>query len=178
MLLKNYYPYEYVESVFTIDYKKLYELGYRGLIIDIDNTLVPHGADSTPEVDELITKIQSLGFTTLLLSNNDKARVERFLKNIDSLYICDSDKPNTEGFLKSVEKLNLDKKQTIVIGDQTYTDIIGANKSGLASILVKYIGFYKKDKKGIRRTIEKFVLFTYKLRNKYNHRLGGIELKE
>ena len=57
-MLKKLYPYEYVESVFTINYKKLYKMGYRGIIFDIDNTLVPHGADSTKEIDELFKKIQ------------------------------------------------------------------------------------------------------------------------
>jgi len=47
-MFRLFYPYEYVESVFTIDYNKLYSLGYRGIIFDIDNTLVHHGEDSTP----------------------------------------------------------------------------------------------------------------------------------
>lgn len=59
-MLKDLYPYEYVESVFTIDYKKLYQNGYRGLLFDIDNTLVPHGENSTPEVDELFKNIQNI----------------------------------------------------------------------------------------------------------------------
>ena len=68
-MLKKLFPYEYVESVFTIDYKKLYKKGYRGLIFDIDNTLVSHGADSTPEIDRLFKQIQNLGFKTFLLSD-------------------------------------------------------------------------------------------------------------
>ena len=66
-MFKKLYPYEYVESVFTIDYNKLYNNGYRGLIFDIDNTLVPHGEDSTPQIDELFKKIQKMGFKTFLL---------------------------------------------------------------------------------------------------------------
>lgn len=78
-MLKNYYPHEYVKSVFLIDYQKLYQKGFRGIIFDIDNTLVHHGDDSTPEIDALFYKIQSLGLKTLLLSNNDRERVERFI---------------------------------------------------------------------------------------------------
>jgi predicted HAD superfamily phosphohydrolase YqeG len=52
-MLKLLYPFEYVDSVFSIDYKKLYELGYRGIMFDIDNTLTHHGEDSTKEVDNL-----------------------------------------------------------------------------------------------------------------------------
>ena len=82
-MIKKYYPYEYAESVFMIDYQKLYQKGFRGIIFDIDNTLVHHGDDSTPEIDDLFRKIQGLGLKTLLLSNNDRGRVERFIKNID-----------------------------------------------------------------------------------------------
>ena len=89
-MLKIFYPYEYVESVFSIDYKKLYEKGYRGLIFDIDNTLVHHGEDSTREIDELFKEVQKIGFKTLVLSNNSEKRVQKFLENIDSLYIHDA----------------------------------------------------------------------------------------
>lgn len=86
-LISRYFPYEYVEDVFSIDYKRLYEKGYRGLVFDIDNTLVPHGADSTKEVDDLFVRIHETGLKTLLLSNNSEARIKRFLANIDTLYI-------------------------------------------------------------------------------------------
>ena len=75
-MIKKYYPYEYAESVFMIDYQKLYQKGFRGIIFDIDNTLVHHGDDSTPEIDDLFRKIQGLGLKTLLLSNNDPSEYQ------------------------------------------------------------------------------------------------------
>ena len=77
-MLKIFYPYEYLEDVFTIDYQALCDKGFKGLIFDIDNTLVPHGADSTEQVDELFATLHSMGFSTLLLSNNNRQRIERF----------------------------------------------------------------------------------------------------
>ena len=77
-MLEIFYPYEYVESVFSIDYKKLIKLGYKGLIFDIDNTLVHHGEDSTREVDELFKEIQNMGLKTVILSNNSERRVKNF----------------------------------------------------------------------------------------------------
>ncbi|MBQ7242127.1 MAG: HAD-IIIA family hydrolase [Firmicutes bacterium] len=177
-MLKKFYPYEYEESVFSIDYEKLYEKGFRGLIFDIDNTLVPHGADSTAEVDEFFRYIQGLGFKTLLLSNNDEERTLRFLKNIDSLYICDADKPKPAGYLKAVDMLDMPKNQAVVIGDQIFTDIYGANRSGLASILVKFIGHDTVSKAGRRRKLENFVLHFYKRSKSCYMRLGGIHRKE
>lgn len=174
-MLKNFYPYEYVESVFTINYEKLYEKGYRGIIFDIDNTLVPHGKDSTREVDELFEKIQSMGFKTFLLSNNGEERIKRFLKNINCLYISNADKPQTHNYLKAIEMMNLNKNEVVFIGDQVFTDIVGANKSGIDNILVKYIGYYDKQKIGITRNIEKIILKIYQKSKKYKNRIGNIE---
>ena len=56
-MFKKFYPYEYANSVFDVDYKELYNKGYKGIIFDIDNTLVHHGDDSTKEVDELFREI-------------------------------------------------------------------------------------------------------------------------
>ena len=173
-MLKWLYPYEYAESVFTIDYRKLYSSGYRGILFDIDNTLVPHGAGSTPQVDELFRELHEIGFGTLLLSNNDEERIRMFMENIDSLYICDANKPERDGYLRGVEMLGIRKEEAIVIGDQVFTDIFGANRCGLASILVKYIGYYKKERKGIRRNLEKIILALYGISHSCRHRLGDI----
>ena len=177
-MFKKLYPYEYVESVFTIDYNKLYNNGYRGLIFDIDNTLVPHGEDSTPQIDELFKKIQKMGFKTFLLSDNGKERIKNFLKNIDCSYIDNANKPNPDNYLKAVKLMGIDKNKVIYIGDQIFKDIVGANKSGIANILVKYIGYYDKQKIGIRRHLEKIILKLYLKNQKYQHRLGNIEIME
>lgn len=177
-MLKLFYPFEYVDSVFSIDYSKLYQLGYRGLIFDIDNTLVPHGDDSTPKVDELFRKLHELGFQTLLLSNNSEERILRFLKNIDSLYLYDAQKPHTVNYHKAVKMLGLGKKQVVYIGDQIFTDILGANRSGLDNILVKFIGHDVETKIGIRRNLEKIILKFYGMRKSCQNRIGDIEKKE
>lgn len=177
-MFKLFYPYEYVDSVFTIDFNELYNKGYRGLIFDIDNTLVHHGDDSTKEVDNLFKEIQSIGFKTLILSNNNKERVERFLKNIDSLYICDAEKPKSNGYLKAIEMMKIDKKEAIFIGDQIFTDIFGANKCGIANILVKFIREKNETKIGKRRQVENIILKFYDRNDKYKHRLGSIVKKE
>ncbi len=173
-MLRLLYPHEYVESVFEIDYEKLYRKGYRGIIFDIDNTLVPHGDDSTEEVDALFLSIQKLGFNTLLLSNNNEERIKRFLKNIDSLYICEADKPKCGNYLKAVELLGIKKEEAVFIGDQIFTDIFGANMSGIDNILVKYIRRKGETKIGKRRTLEKVILRFYEKNKSCRNRLGGV----
>lgn len=172
-MLKRFYPGGYAASVFDIDYEKLYEKGYRGIIFDLDSTLVPHGNDSTPEVDALFRQIHAAGLKTLLLTNNDEERVQRFIRNIDTLYICDADKPATEGYLRAVELLGVEKNEAIYIGDQLFIDIVGANNSGIDSILVHYILHEGETKLGIKRNLEKPVLWMYRHSRWYN-RIGRI----
>lgn len=174
-MFKVFYPYEYVESVFSIDYHKLYNKGYKGIIFDIDNTLVPHGNDSTKEIDDLFRIIHNIGFKTLLLSNNGEERIKRFNQNIKSFYISNSEKPKVDNYLKAIEMMNIKKEETVFIGDQVFTDILGANRSGIDNILVKYIGYYKKEKKGIRRNVEKIILKFYRFNKSYQNRIGNIQ---
>lgn len=177
-MLKTFYPYAYVESVFAIDYEKLYAAGYRALLFDIDNTLVHHGDDSTREIDVLFKQIHAIGFKTLLLTNNDEARVLRFIKNIDTLYLCEADKPAVDGYLKALEMLNVQKSEAVCIGDQVFTDILGANKSGIASILVKFIRLPQETRIGKRRQLEKLILAFYRCSKSYRNALGNIQINE
>ena len=74
-MLHQFYPDYEADSAYGIDYKTLYRKGYRGIIFDIDNTLVPHGAPATPQAIEFFGRLRELGFQTLLLSNNKEPRV-------------------------------------------------------------------------------------------------------
>lgn len=174
-MLKEYYPYAYAESVHTIDYEKLYQLGYRGIIFDIDNTLAHHGEDPEKDVEELFPVIHDIGFKTVLLSNNNEARIKSFLKNIDSLYIPEADKPETKNYLKAASMMNTGIDQTIYIGDQVFIDIYGANKCNMASILVKYMRYPNEKKIGIRRHLEKVILWFYRRNKHLYNRLGNIQ---
>lgn len=174
MFLRCFFPYEYVDSVFSLDYEKLYRLGYRGLLLDIDNTLVLHGADSNPAVDELFRQIHRAGFKTLLLSNNSEERILRFLAHIDSPYLAEAGKPAPAGYLRALEILGLPKEQVLVIGDQIFTDVYGANRCGVASILVRFLRRDGERKIGKRRWAEKLLLQLYRLDRASCHRLGCI----
>lgn len=173
-MFKVFYPYEYVDSVFSINYDELYNKGYRGIIFDIDNTLVHHGDDATKEIEELFKEIHNIGFKTLLLSNNYEKRVKRFLSNIESLYICNAQKPKNINYLKAIEMMNIKKEETLFIGDQIFTDILGANRSGIANILVKFIQAKDEVKIGKRRQIERVILKLYKRNKTFQNRIGNI----
>lgn len=173
-MLNKLYPYEYVDSVFSIDFNELYKKGYRGIIFDIDNTLVHHGEDSTKEIDELFREIQKIGFKTLLLSNNGEERINRFLNNIKSLYISNAQKPKKSNYLKALKMLNLNKNEVVFIGDQIFTDILGANRSGIPNILVKFMYKENETNFGKRRQLENVILEFYRRNRKAQNRIGNI----
>ncbi|MCP1109815.1 HAD superfamily phosphatase (TIGR01668 family) [Lachnospiraceae bacterium PF1-21] len=177
-MFKVLYPYEYADSVFAIDYHALLSKGYKGIIFDIDNTLAHHGEDPTEEVDNLFVELHNLGLKTLLLSNNCKERILSFMRNIDTLYIDEADKPNVASYYKALDILGLSKDEVVFVGDQVFTDIYGANKCGIPSILVKYMRYDSETKIGIRRRLEKVILWFYGFSRRYQHRLGSICKKE
>lgn len=177
-MLSRFYPYAYADSVFSIDYAKLYKNGFRAVIFDLDNTLVHHGDNSTPEVDELFRRIHKVGLKTLLLTNNDEERVLRFMKNIDTPYICDADKPQSGAYLKAIDKLGINREEAVCIGDQMFIDIVGANRCGIPNILVHFIQLPEEKHIGKKRYIEKLILWFYRRNKKYRNRLGDIYVKK
>ena len=164
-------PDAYAPDVFAIQYKKLWKMGYRALIFDIDNTLVPHGADSEPRVDRLFAHLHEIGFETLLLTNNDEARTRRFMQNITAEYICDAEKPAPDGFRRAVDLLHCDAKEIVCIGDQMFVDTLGANRAGLDNILVHFIRRPDETRIGKKRYIEFAVLRIWKMLPQKYHRL-------
>ena len=81
-MFDRFFPDRYVASTYVIDFEKLYSEGVRGLIFDIDNTLVPHGAPADRRAEELFARLKRIGFGCCLISNNQEPRVRMFNKNI------------------------------------------------------------------------------------------------
>lgn len=146
------------DSAYDIDYAKLYGRGFRALIFDIDNTLVPHGADATPQAEDLLRNLRTMGFKVLLLSDNNRARVRQFNHSIHAPYIYDAHKPSPRAYKKAVQMIGVKPAEAIVVGDQLFTDILGANRARLASVFVRYIGYGQPGWKGWRRLAENIVL--------------------
>ncbi|MCF2555259.1 YqeG family HAD IIIA-type phosphatase [Faecalicatena contorta] len=157
-----FFPDRYVASTYVIEFEKLYEQGYRGLIFDIDNTLVPHGAPADKRAIELFEKLRSLGYDTCLISNNQEPRVEPFAQAVGSKYVFDAHKPSTRNYRKAMELMGTDQSNTIFIGDQLFTDVWGAKRSGIRNILVKPIHPKEEIQIVLKRYLEKIVLYFYK----------------
>ena len=158
------YPGELSESTYEIPFEKLYEEGYRGIIFDIDNTLVPHGAPADERSIALFKRLHEIGFKTLLLSNNKEPRVKSFADDVESAYIYKAGKPSLKGYLKSMEDMGTEPSTTLFIGDQIFTDIWGANRAGIRTIMVKQIDKKEEIQIVLKRRLEAIVLFFYKRR--------------
>ena len=77
-MFERFFPDEYVVSTYVIPFERLYEEGYRGVIFDIDNTLVPHGAPADDRAKKLFRRLKEIGFSSCLNSNNQEERVKEF----------------------------------------------------------------------------------------------------
>ena len=132
-----FYPKEYRDSTYGIDFEELYRRGYRGILFDIDNTLVPHDAPATQESVELFRRLHAIGFHTCLISNNKEPRVTPFAEAMETPYVYKADKPSRKGYQEGMRRMGTDLADTLFIGDQLFTDVWGANRTGLYSILVK-----------------------------------------
>ncbi len=160
-MLQSFYPDEYLDSTYVIDFDMMYRKGYRGIIFDIDNTLVPHGAPADDRAKALFAHLKDLGFQCCLLSNNQRPRVEMFNEEIQVHFIENAHKPSVKNYRRAMELMKTDLDSTLFVGDQLFTDVYGARRTGIHSILVKPIHPKEEIQIVLKRYLEKIVLFFY-----------------
>ena len=160
--MTNYlFPTEYYKSTYSINFDKYYNLGYRAIIFDIDNTLVPHDAKHDDRSRKLFKHLNELGFKICFVSNNDKDRVAPFCNEVGGNYICKAGKPMAKGYLKAMKKMGTTRENTLFVGDQLFTDIWGANNAKLHSILVKPIDKKEEIQIVLKRFLEYPIIKLY-----------------
>ena len=161
-MFDRFFPDEYVASTYVIPFEKLYEEGYRGIIFDIDNTLVPHGDPADERAKKLFARLKKIGFSCCLLSNNKEPRVKMFNKDVDVYYIFNAHKPSTANYKRAMEIMHTNRKNTLFVGDQLFTDVWGAKRTGIRNILVKPIHPKEEIQIVLKRKLESIVLYFYK----------------
>lgn len=137
----KYIPTYCVNSVYDIDFSKLYELGKRIILTDLDNTLISYRINEAPvKLKELNSKLKKIGFSIFVVSNNNDGRIVEFSKSfcLDG-YLTKAGKPKANKINNFILEQNFKKEEIIFIGDQLVTDIKAANNANLDSILVKTI---------------------------------------
>lgn len=161
-MLQRFYPDESADSAYEIDYEGLYEKGFRGLIFDIDNTLVPHGAPADGRSVALFERLREIGFESLLLSNNKEPRVKPFADRVGADFLCKAGKPLPGNYRRAMERMGTSPQTTVFVGDQLFTDIWGARRAGVLTYLVKPIHPKEEIQIVLKRRLEWIVLFFYR----------------
>lgn len=160
-ILSCFYPDEYLDSTYVIDFDALYRAGYRGVIFDIDNTLVPHGAPADERARSLFCHLKEIGFDCCLLSNNQLPRIELFNQDIHVKFIENAHKPSVKNYRKAMQMMGTNTGNTLFVGDQLFTDVYGARRTGIHSILVKPIHPKEEIQIVLKRYLERIVLHFY-----------------
>lgn len=130
-------PDEYVSSIYDIDLERLWASGKRLILTDLDNTLVPWNHPLVPaELKIWLETAAAKGFHVCIVSNNRSGRVEEFSLVSGLPAVGAAKKPKSRGFQKAIAKFNYSASQTVMVGDQLFTDVRGGNKLGLYTVLV------------------------------------------
>lgn len=161
-MLERFYPDETADSAYEIDYEGYYRQGYRGIVYDVDNTLVPHGAPADDRAKALFERLHEIGYAVLLLSNNKEPRVKSFSEDVKYAdYIFKAGKPSPAGYRRAMERMGTNERTTLLVGDQLFTDVWGAKNADIHSILVKPIHPKEEIQIVFKRQLEKIVLYFY-----------------
>jgi len=159
-LLKILYPKMYISSILEIKPCLLKEKGLKGIIFDLDNTIVRRDSVVfTPEIWKHLSELQREGFKMGIVSNNSRKRVGAVAGQMSLPAVPRAVKPLVRPFRRALKLLGTRPDETALVGDQIFTDILGGNLTGLYTILV--VPMEGKDFWGtklIGRPLEKIVL--------------------
>ena len=160
MMRKLTLPEYYTADVRTLDYQAFYDAGYRVLLFDLDNTLLPWNVyDADEDTIAFGKKLEEMGFKVAIVSNNNGDRVRRIARAMELPYVPKALKPLPMGFKKGVELFGLPKKQVLILGDQFYTDMFGGFFAGITRVYVEplsasaygWTNFVHDVEKGLRK---------------------------
>ncbi|CDO01824.1 UMP phosphatase [Oceanobacillus picturae] len=158
-MLKKFLPNEHVKSVFDINPEVLKSKGIKGIITDLDNTLVAWDVkDATPEVIEWFKQMKENDIKVTIISNNKQERVKVFSEPLETPFVFSARKPLSKAFKSVAKQMGMKKEEIVVIGDQLLTDVLGGNFAGFYTILV--VPIVQTDGKitKINRKIERRIL--------------------
>lgn len=156
------YPKEYLDSVKEISIDLLEKNHIKGLILDVDNTLIDFNKKILEGVETWVQDLKKAGIKLCILSNSNKLeKVKNVAEKLNVPFIYFAKKPFKSGFRKAKELLKLEEKEIAVVGDQIMTDVIGANRSKMFSILVKPIEEKDYLVTRIKRPLEKIIIKRY-----------------
>lgn len=151
-------PEIYVKSVADIDLEALKNRGITAIILDLDNTLDSHRTKTpSPQALAFLDKLKSYGFSFCIISNGKQERVEAYLKDLPIPFVAKAGKPLKKSYKKALSILGTVPQSTAFVGDQIFTDVWGANRMGLLTVLTEPIEQYENSFFYIKRFLEHFL---------------------
>lgn len=158
-MLKWFTPSAYVDSIYHIDIENLNKLNVKGLIIDLDNTLIPRDEEETPQkLLAWLNGLEKKGFKVCVVSNNTNSRGRLISEKLNLPVISMAKKPAKAAFNKALGILKTTKEETVVVGDQLFTDVLGGNRMKLKTILVVSLGGKDFFATVLMRKLERVIL--------------------
>lgn len=162
-MLEKLFPNEYLDSVYEVGADKLKKLNIDTVIFDIDNTLVPYFIkEPNDKLIRYFRRLKKSGIKIGILSNNKEKRVKHFCSQIDDVvYQCKAGKPGTRGLKRIIQTLQSNTENTVIIGDQIFTDVWCGNKLNIYTILVKQVSQKDEWITAVKRGLEKKIIKIY-----------------
>ncbi len=158
-MMKNLCPDRYVEGVLDVKTEILKAEGIRGIIVDMDNTLIPyHSRRVDFRMIEWMRKMKEEGFQLCIVSNNTAEQGKKLARELDIPAIWSAVKPHPRSFRSALETMGLSPEETAVVGDQVFTDVLGGNRLGLHTILVVPLSSSEMPWTKIIRLVERKLL--------------------
>lgn len=155
-------PDIYTQSIYTINYEDLKNAGIKIILFDLDNTLIPINANEpTKKIKDLFDDIKKSGLKPVIMSNSGKKRVEPFKEGLFVDAACSSMKPLKKKYKKVLNIYNVKPGEVAAVGDQLLTDILGANRMGITSILVNQISTSDFNRTKLNRFFENLIINHY-----------------
>ncbi len=135
----NLLPNDYKNSILDVTPEYLAERGLKGVILDIDNTLVAHNKPlPSAEITALLERYRAEGIKMCVVSNNRRERVAAFCEKIGvEAFVWDALKPSATGYKRAAEIMSLSPRETAAVGDQIFTDVWGARRADCFAVLLK-----------------------------------------
>lgn len=162
MILECFYPHIYIESIYDLPIEKLKAKGIKGLIFDIDNTIAPHDVPLPDDkFIEFAKTLRENGFSLAILSNNNQQRVELFNEKLQFHAVYKGGKPNIKKINSIMNALDLTPKNTAMIGDQVFTDMLCGRLAKILCIYTKPVCDRDQLVTKVKRGAEKQILKQY-----------------
>lgn len=156
---KYFFPDMIIRSVADLDFAALKERGFRVILLDIDNTLVPHGTQlADKSAVKIIAGIEKEGLTAVVCSNAKANRLASFSASIQLDCISDARKPSPHAIRNYMIENNISSEEIILIGDQLITDILAARRAGIVAILSKPISKNEIFLVRLKRPLERLLI--------------------